>query len=70
MRSFLFKLSLMKLNNQEWELKSNNNQATISPDSINYTINKGEILDETYITINPKDSLFLEDQSYLIKLYS
>ncbi len=50
-------------NSQEWELKVTNNQATISSDSINYTINKGEILDEPYITINPKDSLFLEDQS-------
>ena len=43
-----------------------NNQAIISSDSINYTINKGEDLDEPYIKINPKDSLFLEDQSYLI----
>ena len=63
MRSFLFDVNFEELtNSQEWELKVTNNKATISSDSINYTINKGEILDESYITINPKDSLFLEDQ--------
>jgi capsular exopolysaccharide synthesis family protein len=51
---------------QEWEMKIANNQAFISNDSINYTLNKGAILDAPYITINPSDSLFLEDQSYLI----
>ena len=55
---------------QEWEMKIVNNQAFISNDSINYTINRGEILDEPYIRINPKDSLFLENKSYLINYTS
>ena len=55
---------------QEWEMNIKNNQATISSDTINYILNRGEILDEPYITINPKDSLFLEDQSYLINYTS
>ena len=64
-------LILIELSNsQEWEMKITNNQATISSDSINYTINKGEILDESYIRINPKDSLFLENKSYLINYTS
>ena len=57
-------------NSQEWEMKIANNQATISSDSINYKINKGEILNEAYFTINPKDSLFLKNQSYLISYSS
>ena len=55
---------------QEWEMKIANNQAFISNDSINYTFNKGAILDEAYLRINPKDSLFLGDQSYLISYTS
>ncbi len=57
-------------NNQEWELKVTNNQATFSSDSINYIIKKGQVLDVSYIRINPKDSLFLENQSYLITILS
>jgi capsular exopolysaccharide synthesis family protein len=64
----------LKFNNldteQEWEMKIANNQAIITNDSINYTINKGAILDAPYITINPSDSLFLEDQSYSISYTS
>jgi len=55
---------------EEWEMKIVNNQAFISSDSISYTINRGEILDVPYLTINPSDSLFLEDQSYLISYTS
>ncbi|MDC6467734.1 polysaccharide biosynthesis tyrosine autokinase [Flavobacteriaceae bacterium] len=55
---------------QEWEMKIANNQAFISNDSINYTLNKGTILDAPYLTINPSDSLFLENQSYLISYTS
>ncbi|MDA9907637.1 polysaccharide biosynthesis tyrosine autokinase [Flavobacteriaceae bacterium] len=55
---------------QEWEMKVTNNKATISNDSINYTINKGEILDQPFIKFNPKDSLFIKDQSYLINYNS
>jgi capsular exopolysaccharide synthesis family protein len=64
----------LKFNNldteQEWEMKIANNQAIITNDSINFTINKGAILDAPYITINPSDSLFLEDQSYSISYTS
>jgi capsular exopolysaccharide synthesis family protein len=51
---------------EKWEMKIDNNKAFISNDSINYTLNKGVILDAPYLTINPSDSLFLKDQSYLI----
>ncbi|MDG1327219.1 MAG: polysaccharide biosynthesis tyrosine autokinase, partial [Flavobacteriaceae bacterium] len=59
-----------KKTEQEWEMKVTNNQAKISSDSISYTFDKGAILDAPYLTINPQDSLFLEDQSYLISYTS
>ena len=66
-----FELKFEELtNSQEWELNVTNNKATISSDSINYKINKGEVLDQSLIKFNPKDSLFLEDQSYLISYMS
>ena len=55
---------------EEWEMKIANDQATISNDSISYTINKGAILDQPFIKFNPQDSLFVEDQSYLINYTS
>ena len=57
-------------NNQQWTLEVNKKQVTISSDSINYTLNKGEVLDELNMKINLKDSLFLEDKSYLIEYTS
>ena len=51
---------------QEWTLEVAGNLATISSDSLNYTFKKGEILDTPYIKISPKDSLFLQDNTYLI----
>ena len=51
---------------QQWTLEVAGNLATVSSDSLNYNFKKGEILDTPYINISPKDSLFLQDYTYII----
>ena len=54
---------------QKWYLEVVENQVIISSDSLSYTFKKGEILDTPHIKISYKDSLFLQDKTYLINFY-
>ena len=62
-----FQVQFKKLDKfQQWTLEVAGNLATVSSNSLKYTFKKGEVLETPYIKISSKDSLFLEDQSYLI----
>ena len=62
-----FQIQFEVLNrDEEWTLDVTGNLANISSDSLNYTFKKGEVLNTPFFKISSKDSLFLQDKTYLI----
>ena len=62
-----FQVQIDKLSpNKQWEMVVENNQVSISSDSLNYIFSSGQVLNEEYIKIKPQQPLFSKEITYLI----
>ena len=53
-----------------WDIEINNNEATFTQDTLNFTINKGDVFKYQESEITLHDSLFLKDQKLIIQKQS
>ena len=52
---------------QYWDIEINNNEATFTQDTLNFTINKGDVFKYQESEITLHDSLYLQDQKLILE---